>query len=47
MSNNVEQLKTEINDIKKSLNELKNNINISEVEKKTQAKALKSKAVNH
>lgn len=44
MNNNVEQLKTEVDDIKKSLNELKNNVSISEVEKKNQAETLKNKA---
>ena len=44
--NNIEQLKTEVNDIKKSLNELKNNVDISDSEKKTKAEALKAQAEN-
>ena len=44
MSNNIEQLKTEVDDIKKSLGELKSNVDISETEKKTKAEALKAQA---
>ncbi len=44
MNNNIEQLKTEVDDIKKSLNDLKTNVDISETEKKTKAEALKSQA---
>ena len=44
MTNNIDQLKTEIDDIKKSLNELKNNVSLSDIEKKNQADALKTKA---
>jgi len=44
MTNNIDQLKTEVDDIKKSLNELKNNVTLSESEKKNQAEALKTQA---
>ena len=44
MNNNIDQLKTEVDDIKKSLNELKNNVTLSESEKKNQAEALKTQA---
>ena len=38
---NIENLKKEVDEIKNSLNELKNNVSLSEVEKKNKAKALK------
>ena len=41
--NNIEQLKIEVDEIKKSLNELKNNVSFSEIEK-TRLKTLKSQA---
>ena len=41
---NIDQLKTEVNNIKDSLNELKNNVSLSEDEKKNQAEALKAQA---
>ena len=44
MTNNIDQLKTEVDDIKKSLNELKSNVSLSDIEKKNQADALKTKA---
>lgn len=44
MDNKIDQLKTEANDITKSLNELKNNVSLSEDEKKTKAETLKSQA---
>lgn len=44
MSDNIELLKTEVNEIKKSLNELKNNINFSETEKKDKAEILNKQA---
>lgn len=42
--NNIEQFKTEVDDIKKLLSELKSNVDISESEKKTRAEALKIQA---
>ena len=44
MSNNIEQFRTEVDDIKKTLSELKSNVDISETEKKTKAEALKAQA---
>ena len=44
MTNDIEKLKTEVNDIKKSLNVLKNNVTLSEVDKKNQAEELNRKA---
>lgn len=44
MNNNIDQLKTEVDNIKNSLNELKDNVSLSEVEKKNQAEALKAQA---
>ncbi len=42
--NNIEKLKTEVDEIKNSLNTLKDNVTISKVEKKNQAEALKKQA---
>jgi len=44
MENNIEHLKTEVNEIKQSLNELKNNISFSEIEKKDKAEILRKQA---
>lgn len=44
MDNKIDQLKTEVSDIEKSLDELKNNVTLSEADKKTQADTLKAKA---
>ena len=41
---NIEQLKKETDEIKKWLSELKNNVSLSEVEKKNKAEALKNQA---
>lgn len=41
---NIEQLRKETDEIKKWLDELKNNVSLSEVEKKNKAEALKTKA---
>ena len=41
---NIENLKKEVDIIKNSLNELKNNVSLSDAEKKNKAEALKSKA---
>ena len=40
----IEQLKKEANEVEKWLEELKNNVSISESEKKTKAEELKTKA---
>ena len=44
MVNKIEQLRLEVDEIKNLLNELKNNVSISEVEKKNQAEMIKNKA---
>ena len=44
MDNKIDQLKTEVDEIKKWLNELKNNVSLPEVEKKNKAEDLKSQA---
>jgi hypothetical protein len=41
---NIENLKKEVDDIKNSLNELKNNVSLSEVEKKEKAETLRAQA---
>ena len=41
---NIENLKKEVDDIKNSLNKLKNNVSLSEVEKKEKAETLKIQA---
>ena len=40
----IDQLKTEVNDIKNSLDELKNDVSLSDIEKKTKVEELKSQA---
>ena len=42
MTNTIDQLKTEVNDIKKWLDELKSNVSLSDLEKKNKAEALKT-----
>jgi chromosome segregation ATPase len=44
MNDNIDLLKTEVDEIKKSLNELKDNISFSETEKKDQAEILNKQA---
>jgi len=44
MVNKIEQLRLEVDEIKNLLNELKNNVSISEVEKKNQAEMIKNRA---
>ena len=44
MNDNIDLLKTEVDEIKKSLNELKDNITFSETEKKDQAEILNKQA---
>ncbi len=41
---NIEQLKKETDEIKKCLEELKNNVSLSEIDKKNKAEVLKAKA---
>ena len=40
----LEQLKSDVNELKKSLYELKNNVSLSDIEKKNKAKTLKAQA---
>ena len=42
--NNIDQLKTEVNDIKNSLDELKNDVSLSDIEKKNKVEELKNQA---
>ena len=44
MGNNIEQLRIEVDDIKKSLNDLQNNVDFSEAEKRAKAEDLKNQA---
>ena len=44
MTNSIDQLKIEVGNIKNSLNELKNNVTLSEKEKKDKAENLKKQA---
>jgi len=44
MANNIDQLRTEVDKFKKWLDELKNNVSLSDTEKKSQAETLKAQA---
>ncbi len=44
MSTNIDQLQTEVEEIKKRLEDLKNNVTILEADKKNEAETLKSQA---
>jgi CTP-dependent riboflavin kinase len=44
MGINIEQLRIEVDDIKKSLNDLQNNVDFSEAEKRAKAEDLKNQA---